>query len=63
MMQTLLVAVCLLASARAACPPGSCMTVRCMQMTQAQCGAREHFDAQGGVCGCCPACVPYKGES
>ena len=37
------------------CPPDACVGVQCPAV---QCGSAERYDKQGGVCGCCPACVP-----
>ncbi len=51
-----LVFICSWSAVFSACPPGSCLTVRCQPITS--CPVGQRLDEQGGVCGCCRACIP-----
>ena len=48
--------VSVLDPAHSACPPGTCVSVQCDQSLH--CGLGMRYHAQGGGCGCCPACIP-----
>ncbi|KAK7495486.1 hypothetical protein BaRGS_00013184 [Batillaria attramentaria] len=44
------------------CSPNICMLVDCMYVSPDSCAAPSVYVANGGFCGCCPACLLALGE-
>jgi hypothetical protein len=60
-LQLIFLAVCACAASLLVCPPNSCETVRCAQLTQEDCPQNASLVPDATFCGCCPACITQLG--